>query len=45
MILLAETRWHLNDKLHAKKILIQAEKLRPPPDLMNLIEKKRKEWF
>ena len=45
MILLAETRWHLNDKLYAKEILIQAEKLRPPPDLMNLIEKKQKEWF
>jgi len=45
MILLAETRWHLNDKLHAKEILIQAEKLGPPPDLMNLIEKKQKEWF
>lgn len=45
MILLADTRWHLNDKLRAKELLFQAEKLSPPPDLMNLIKTKQKEWF
>jgi len=45
IIMLAETCWHSGNKRRAREILSQAERLNPPPDLMEKIKKYQKEWF
>ena len=44
-ILLADIQWKCKNKDMARVSLSEAEKLNPPPDLMNMIRKKQKEWF
>ena len=44
-ILLADIHWKCKYADLAKICLSEAEKLKPPPDLMDKIRKKRKEWF